>query len=146
MTSSTVRIPNKKRGRPSGPTAYKIMLDRYGRNQADMLSAVSDRLAPDLRDELFELVDRNKTSLTTLAYVARFPHTHQRQAFDKLNGMGARAAKRYVECVAKPPEVQEIARRIVRFVAREFPPVDTADIVAALRDAADRLEAARAEA
>ncbi|HUY32864.1 MAG TPA: hypothetical protein VMV69_08790 [Pirellulales bacterium] len=143
--TNSVRNPNKKRGRPRGTNgARKFWQDssrRAGRNYADMLSAIVHGIADkDLKSELLRLADTGDTTLTTLAYVARFPHDRQRDAFNMLNGMGARAAKRWVECVENPPGVQKIANVVAMFLAREFPPVEHATLAEALRLLANTIE------
>jgi hypothetical protein len=118
------RNPTKKRGRP------KKTVNRHGlgkmvggtRHTADMINAVNHRLAPELQ-HLVELADEGKTTLGVLAYVARFPPDQQGRMFDVLNPLGTRGAKRYVECLTKPPTDRDVAHRLLGWLAREFPAV-----------------------
>jgi hypothetical protein len=104
------------------------------------MSRAASRLDPTLAAELAELLERGETTLTVLAYLARFPRDRQRAAFDGLQALGARGAKRLVECVTRPPTVPVMAERIIRWVRREFPPVDPREVAAACRLAASALD------
>jgi hypothetical protein len=103
------------------------------------MSRAASRLDPTLAAELAKLLERGETTLTVLAYVARFPKAQQREAFEHLQGLGARGAKRFVECVTRPPTVPTMAERIARWARREFPPVNASEIAEACRLAAGHL-------
>lgn len=138
------RNPTKKRGCPPKElSTRKHMTDMLGtRNKADMTMAVVHGLAEDLKDELSAMADRKETSLTVLAYVARFPHEQQREMFETLNRLGARGAKRYVECLTRPPTIEQMGERIARWLAKEFPSLSFEKMVAGCQKAADLLKAA----
>jgi hypothetical protein len=139
---SALRNPTKKRGRPLSATSRRALAVPHGqtpRNRIDMARAAR-RLDPTRAAELTELLERGETTLTVLAYVARFPKDQQWEAFEHLQGLGARGAKRFVECVTRPPTVPAMAERIVRWARREFPPVDPSEVAEACRLAASRLE------
>jgi hypothetical protein len=142
---SESRNPTKTVGRPPSATSRRALAVPHGdvpRNQIDLTRAAS-RLDPTLAAELGELLERGETTLTVLAYLARFPRHRQRAAFVDLQALGARGAKRLVECVSRPPTVPVMAERIVRWVRREFPPVDPSEVAAACRLAASLLEEQR---
>jgi hypothetical protein len=80
------------------------------------------RLCPELEARTKEIVSR-PGGLTVLAYAARFPHDEQPEMFELFRKIGARAAKRYVECVMRPPTSETIAVRLLAWLDREFPPV-----------------------
>jgi hypothetical protein len=143
--SNIVRNPTKKRGRPKKETsAHKAMAGLCGaRNGADMLSAVLHGMPKDLQAELLPLADRKEVSVTVLAYVARFPPDQQREMFEVLRPLGARGAKRYVECLTRPPSAMQMGHRIARWAVREFPSLTFDDIAAGLRKALVYLEAYR---
>jgi hypothetical protein len=107
------------------------------------MASAARQLEPTLATEVSELLASGETTLTVLACVARFPKAQQREAFDHLQALGSRGAKRFVECVTRPPTVPNIAERIVRWVRREFPPVDPSEVAEACRLAANRLERQR---
>ena len=123
------RNPTKKRGRPPHPLGglRKYLTGVVGsRNRADMVMMCKG-LAPDLHDELMSKASwgRKKGTETTVgvvAYLARLPHAEQREAFEMFKQMGARFAKRYVECLNRPPSVNQMVKRIVRWLTTEFPP------------------------
>jgi hypothetical protein len=142
---SALRNPTQKRGRPPSATRRRALAVPHGqvpRNRIDMAHAAR-RLDPTLAAELGELLERGETTLTVLAYVARFPREQQREAFEHLQGLGSRGAKRFVECVTRPPTVPAMSARILQWVRREFPPVDSCEIAEACRLAASRLEEPR---
>ena len=112
------------------------------RNNADMHTAVGRFMEPSLRDELLQAVTRGETTMTVLAYVARFPHDEQRLAFERLNPLGARGAKRWMENMLRPPSSDKVVSSVLAFLAREFPAVEVETLEAALVDAARRLESA----
>jgi hypothetical protein len=127
---------------PPSATSHRALAVPHGqapRNQIDMTRAAR-RLDSALAAELGELLAGGETTLTVLAYVARFPKDQQREAFEHLQPLGARGAKRFVECVTHPPTVPTMAERIARWVRREFPPVDPSEVAEACRLAARSLE------
>src|SRR5262249_26300000 len=112
VADNSGRIPTKKRGRPKQELSKRREMAKAlgSRNAADMASAVLAGLDPELREELLPLAGGKKTTSTILGYVARFPLEKQRAMFNKLNRLGARAAKRYVECLTRPPAPRGSAR------------------------------------
>lgn len=136
---NSVRNPKKKRGRPPGGAVHRSIANKFGKNQADLITAVTRRLADGLQGHVDE-ADADPALLQVLAAVARFPEARQPAMLAKLRGMGARAAKRYAECLSSPPDEARVARAVLKFVAREFPPVPAATVAAALRALADRLD------
>jgi hypothetical protein len=137
----------RKRGRPKAdpPSFRQHQLSNGGqpRNQVDIFQAILERMDDDLRRELLTLVDQKKSSLTVVQYVARFPREQQREAFDHLNRLGARGAKRYVECLRRRPSVAEMAMRIRRWARREFPHLSDHELALALAKAS--IDAKRSE-
>jgi hypothetical protein len=89
------------------------------------------------------MADVGKTTLTVLAYVARFPEGQQRAMFEKLNRLGSRGAKRYVECLTRPPTAEQIGRRVARWVSREFPALPIDQVVEGVREALFSLQSMR---
>lgn len=138
VAANNRRNPTKKRGRP--PKEYNrhafAKIIGTGRNMADMVHAVVRGLEPSLQDELLPLADVGKTTMTVLAYVARYPYAEQRAMFEELNALGSRGAKRYVECLTRPPTTVAIAQRILRWITREFPSLSRKDVALGLRVAA----------
>lgn len=116
----------RKRGRP--PNELRAIMRKAGesRNLADMTTAYLRGIAPDLRKELVGKCRAGECrfSPTLLAVVARFPHDQQREALQKLDAMGVRAAKRYVENKLRPPTPSSIALAVAAFLEREFSAVD----------------------
>jgi hypothetical protein len=49
--------------------------------------------------------------------------------------LGSRGAKRYVECLTRPPTVSDMALKIIKWVGREFPSMPASDVAEALDDA-----------
>jgi hypothetical protein len=125
LERNSVRNPSKKPGRPKLKfTANKHIEATCGsRNVADMAMAVVRRLDKDLYETVRPLLAARATTLTVLAYVARYPHDQQAEVFLMLNRLGSRGAKRFVECSTRPPSATTIAEKIVTFVNREFPGV-----------------------
>ena len=123
----------QKRGRPRDEERRDAIAICGNRNSADMWLSVSRGLNPKLEKKLMAMVAEGKTTMTVLAYLAKFPHDQQEERFKVLNLLGARGAKRYVECLTKPPSVTDMARRIHLWVFREFPCVPPEDVTAALR-------------
>jgi hypothetical protein len=129
------RNPTKKRGRPKKEFSVRKYMTRQmgSRNQGDMIASTCRGLAEDLREELLPQADQGgKINLTMLAYLARFPHEEQREMLELFKALGARGAKRYVECLTRPPSPEEMAKRILRWVTREFPSVPPEDLTRAL--------------
>ena len=91
------------------------------RNNADMHILVGQYMEPALRDELLAAAARGETTMTVLACVARFCPEDQREAFKRLNAMGARTAKRYLDNLQRPPTVDAIVDSLAAFLDREFP-------------------------
>ena len=143
--SNICRTPTKKRGRPKKEATIRerMMVCCPTRNNADMVIAVADHLDKDLWAEVAPLADRKEVSMTVLAYVARFPQNQQREMFKVLRKLGARGAKRYVECLTRPPSAMQMGHRIARWAVREFPSLTFDDIAAGLRKALVCLEAYR---
>lgn len=125
-----IRTPKKRRGRPSSIERTRL-LAVVGRNMADMTMAAT-YLDPGLKAELSPQVKEGQLSMTLLAYIGRFPREQQREMLERLRPLGARAAKRYVECQTRPPDEAVIATRLLSWLGREFPGVDRHMIVSAL--------------
>jgi hypothetical protein len=113
------------------------------RNKADMSIAVMHGLAPAIRDELLARADRGEVSMTTLAYLARLVPAEQVVLAEHFVKNGARGSKRFIECLTRPPDEAAIAKRVLGFVAREYPagPVAPRLVAAALHRAARAIEA-----
>jgi hypothetical protein len=109
-------------------------------NTGTMVRAISNGIDDPLKAELLKLATEGKTTVTVLAYVARFPSDQQREMFEVLNELGSRGAKRYVECLTCPPSESDMAMRIIRWVGREFPSIASQQTAEALRLAALALE------
>jgi hypothetical protein len=142
--ANNARNPKKKRGRPKlATTFYKTFVSiLHKRNQVDMIESFRRGCRDEeLSRELLALADAKKTTATVLAYVARFPADQQRTAFEMLNKLGSRAAKRYVECHTSPPSPQQMEERLYALVLREFPlgPVNPQRLAMACVGVADRL-------
>jgi len=120
---NNTRIPNKKRGRPRTLTGYKRLKAICGaRNGADMIGSCM-RLHPEHSAAWLQCADKREISMTALAYLARFSHERQVELFDTFRTLGARGAKRYVECLTRPPTPEQIAERILNWIGHEFPSV-----------------------
>jgi len=106
-----------------------------------MLSRIEKSLVPELKAEVLPLAANKRGMLTILAYVARFAEGTQREAYEVLGPLGARGAKRFVECNIKPPTVEDMVRRISGWLTREFPPrvVDMEDLASACKLVAENL-------
>jgi hypothetical protein len=126
------RTPTKKRrGRPPVWMNRLAMAKQVGftRHQADMTSAALAGLAPGLHDRWLPLLDKKETTFTIIGCVARFPHERQEQMFEHFQGIGTRAAKRFVECMRKPPARGVVAKRTLAWLLREFPTLSMADLL-----------------
>lgn len=139
MTGAINSVGIRRKGRPPG-VRHSLVHDLGStRNNADSHTAVGMYMEPSLRDELLHAAGHGKTTMTVLAAVARYPHARQREAYEKLNAMGARAAKRWVENTLCPPSSGAVALSILAFLKREFPAVDLETLQAATLDVADSL-------
>lgn len=139
MLTELGRNPTKRRGRPpvmSETRDQQARAFRWPRNQLDAHRAVMLNVDRDFARELLQLVDEKKTTMTVVQQVARFPREDQRAAFALLNRLGARAAKRWVECQINPPTREQMAGRLVAWARREFPTATVDDLTAAFRHVA----------
>ena len=129
------RNPTKKRGRPKKAIRVREYMTGVcgSRNKADMISAIDHGLSEELQAELMPLANAGKLSTTILAYVGRFPPERQREMFTLFNRLGARGAKRYVECLTRPPTDAQAAERMVGWATREFPALTFEQLADALR-------------
>jgi hypothetical protein len=133
MEKNIHRNPMKKRGRPKEPITKRDFTRGLGsRNKQDMLWDIEGRIIDeDFRRELLAMCDNKQTTLTVVACVARFKPEDQRRAFEVLNKLGARGAKRFVESLRDPPSRDVIAGRLVRWLKREFPLATDEDLALA---------------
>jgi hypothetical protein len=130
--------PRRPASVPSGRGALRAHFS--SRNRADMMAAMLRGLSDDLWPEAERALGAGKGSLTILGYVARFPPDEQRRMYELFQELGARGAKRYVECLANPPSPAAMAQRVKRWIAREFPTSEGSELAAALRIAAASLD------
>jgi len=115
-----------------------------GRDVADFVQAmlcVEESLYPEVK----ALFAGGKVTRTTVMALARIPQFQQRAMFEKLNTMGARAAKRYVEQLHNPPTVQTMTDSLLAFLLREYPAQDAGELAATCAAAATVLRMCEAD-
>jgi len=120
---------------------YKRVAQMMGlrKHQADLYRSFS-RLHPKFKDKWIRMIDRKETTQTIVYCVSKFRVEDQPKAFVFFTNIGSRAAKRWIECRNNPPTIDAIARRITKYLAREFPGVPDSQVVAALEAITETLE------
>ena len=117
------------------------MAKRTGMSK-DTLATISAtrNLIPEIREDLAAQAVAGTTTRAVVKAVASFAPSQQREAFTLMNSIGARAAKRWIQCQRNPPTCERMADRIVQGAAREFPAVPLGDLAQALLLASDGVE------
>jgi hypothetical protein len=81
--------------------------------------------------------------MSAVEQIARFDSEDQRWAWEQTRARGVRWLKRYIETQNNPPDSDTLAARLVAWIDREYPLVDTAIVLEALVGLAEALEASR---
>ena len=117
------RNPTEKRGRGRPKRAAPSFAKEFGmsKDQAITAKLMLMNMDSELARELYDLGRQGKTTMTVMQATARFPREQQREIFPKLNKMGARRAKRFMEQVNRPPTDEQVAASVWAFLNREFP-------------------------
>lgn len=129
------RIPTKKRGRPKRDKPDPLRQMGMSKDQAIATKLIYTNMDADLGAELYELLKQGKTTMTVMQATARFPREQQRETFEKLQKMGARASKRLIEQHNKPASSAQIAASVWNFIRREFPASSAEQIAEGLEQA-----------